>query len=146
MELEKDYRDFVEKVNIDEIYRQLKFLHETKADKKDVNEKYENHQMEIDAINRRLDALFSQLLNRQDGESPKINIDFSQYVSKTDFEKHKKENEQEFHKIWEEIENLKELILDFSLLLFFSFIKSFFEVISSIFFGFEKFISCFGIN
>ena len=110
MELEKDYRDFVEKVNIDRVYRQLKFLQETKADKKDVNEKYENHQMEIDAINRRLDALFSQLLNRQDGESPKINIDFSQYVSKTDFEKHKKENDEEFKKIWEEIQKLKELI------------------------------------
>jgi chromosome segregation ATPase len=75
MDLERDYKEFVEKVNIDEIYRQLKFLHETKADKKDVNkkiddlnEKYDNHQLEIDAINRRLDSLFNQLANmRQDG-------------------------------------------------------------------------------
>ena len=110
IDLENDYREFVERVNIEEIYRQLKFLNDTKADKKDVEEKYETHQNEIDAINRRLDALFSQLLNKEGGETPKINIDFSQYVSKTDFEKHKKENDEEFKKIWEEIEKLKKLI------------------------------------
>ena len=119
MDLERDYKEFVERVNIDEIYRQLKFLHETKADKKDVNkkiddlnEKYDNHQLEIDAINRRLDSLFNQLANmRQDGgEMPSISVDFSQYVSKIDFEKHKKENDEEFKKIWEEIKNLKDLI------------------------------------
>ena len=110
IDLENDYREFVERVNIEEIYRQLKFLNDTKADKKDVEEKYETHQNEIDAINRRLDALFSQLLNKEGGETPKINIDFSQYVSKTDFDKHKKENDEEFKKIWEEIEKLKKLI------------------------------------
>ena len=120
MDLENDYRDFVERVNIEEIYRQLKFLHETKADKKDLNdinekindlnEKYDNHQVEIDSINRRLDALFSQLLNKEGGETPTVNIDFSQYVSKIDFERHKKENDEEFKKIWEEIEKLKNLI------------------------------------
>jgi hypothetical protein len=120
IDLENDYREFVEKVNIEEIYRQLKFLHDTKADKKDLNdinkaisdlnEKYDNHQVEIDAINRRLDALFSQLLNKEGGDAPKINIDFSHYVTKIDFEKHKKENDEEFKKIWEEIEKLKNLI------------------------------------
>ena len=48
--LEKNFNAFVEKVNIDEIYRQLKFLDETKADKKDLDdlsEKYNNHQIEI---------------------------------------------------------------------------------------------------
>ena len=122
LDLENEFKDFVEKVNIDEIYRQLKFLTETKADKKDLhdinkklndlNDKYEAHQIEIDAINRRLDALFSQLLqNKDEGEShPVVNVDFSQYVSKTEFDKHKKENDQEFKKIWDEIEKLKELI------------------------------------
>ena len=120
IDLENDYREFVEKVNIEEIYRQLKFLHDTKADKKDLNdinkaisdlnEKYDNHQVEIDAINRRLDALFSQLLNKEGGDAPKINVDFSQYLTKIDFEKHKKENDEEFKKIWEEIEKLKKLI------------------------------------
>ena len=122
IDLENEYREFVEKVNIDEIYRQLQYLHENKADKKelepikdsinDLNEKYDNHQLEIDAINRRLDALFSQLLNKEGGggEMPQINIDFTQYVTKLDFEKHKKENEEEFQKIWEEIEKLKDLI------------------------------------
>ena len=107
--LKNDFKDFVEKVNIDEIYRQLKYLDETKADKKDLNDindkindlndKYEGHQIELDTINRRLDALFSQLVNKDEGNSqPVINVDFSQYVSKGEFEKHKKENEQEFKK------------------------------------------------
>ena len=120
IDLENDYRDFVEKVNIEEIYRQLKYLHDTKADKKDLNDiknkivdlydKYDNHQLEIDAINRRLDSLFNQLLNKEGGEAPKITIDFSQYVSKIDFDKHKKENDEEFKKIWEELGKLKDLI------------------------------------
>jgi len=109
MDLEKNFNLFVEKVNIDEIYRQLKFLDETKADKKDVEEKYNNHQVEIDAINKRIDSLFSQLMNKS-GDTPTINVDFSQYVYKSDFEKHKKESENEFAKIWEEIEKLKNLI------------------------------------
>ena len=110
MELEKNFNLFVEKVNIDEIYRQLKFLDETKADKRDVDEKYETHQSQIDAINRRIDSLFSQLMSKAGGDSPMINVDFSQYVSKSDFEKHKKENEKEFTKVWEEFEKIKKLI------------------------------------
>ena len=122
IDLENDYKDFVERVNIDEIYRQLKFLHETKADKKDLNsinnkiddlnDKYESHQIEIEAIKKRIDGIYSQLLQRKDEGStqPIVNIDFSQYLSKTDFEKHRKENEQEFKKIWEEIERLNDLI------------------------------------
>ena len=38
LDLENEFRDFVEKVNIDEIYRQLQFLTETKADKKDLDD------------------------------------------------------------------------------------------------------------
>ena len=122
IDLENEFKDFVEKVNIEEIYRQLEHLQNTKADKKDINDlkykindltdKYDQHQIEIDEIKKRIDNIFSQILNRKEksGEQPIINIDFSQYLSKLDFEKHKKENEQEFHKIWEEIENLKELI------------------------------------
>ena len=120
--LENEFKDFVEKVNIEEIYGQLKHLQQAKADKKDLNDikykiddltdKYAQHQMEIDEIKKRIDNIFSQILNRKEksGEQPTINIDFSQYVSKMDFEKHKKENEKEFHRILEEIENLKELI------------------------------------
>ena len=122
IDLENEFKDFVEKVNIEEIHRQLKHLQDTKADKKDLNDikykindltdKYDQHQIEIDEIKKRIDNIFSQILNRKEksGEQPIINIDFSQYVSKIDFEKHKKENVQEFKKIWEEIENLKELI------------------------------------
>jgi len=123
IDLENDFRDFVEKVNIDEIYRQLKYLDETKADKRDLNDinrkindlndKYEQHETDIEEIKKRLDSLFSQLLTRKDdsGEhQPTVNVDFSQYVSKFEFDKHKKENDQEFKKIWDEIEKLKELI------------------------------------
>ena len=122
IDLENEYREFVEKVNIDEIYRQLKFLHETKADKKelndikskinDLNDKYDQHQIEIEAIKKRLDNFFSQFLNRKEesGEQPKVDVDLSDYISKIEFERHKKENEQEFRKIWEEIEKIKELI------------------------------------
>jgi hypothetical protein len=112
IDLENDFKLFVEKVNIDEIYRQLKFLNETKADKKDVEDKYDDHQNQIDAINKRLDGIISQLLNRKnDGfEQPNIDIDFSHYVTKNDFEKHKKENDIEFKKIWDELKNLKDLI------------------------------------
>ena len=112
--LEREFNEFVEKVNIEEIYRQLKFLKETKTDKKDLEllkDKYEEHSIEIDALKKRLDGLFTQLLSRKDdGKAPVINIDFSQYVSKIDFEKHKKENENEFKKIWEELNRLKDLI------------------------------------
>ena len=107
-ELENNFNAFVEKVNIEEIYRQLKFLNDTKADKKDLEELDEKIKAEIEAINKRIDSLFHQLLNRSDG--PAINIDFSQYVYKSDFEKHKKENEKEFNRIWEELERLKNLI------------------------------------
>ena len=112
IELENDFKLFVEKVNIDEIYRQLKFLNETKADKKDVKEKFEDHQVQIDAINKRLDSLFSQMLNRKNDndQQPNIDIDFSIYATKSEFEKHKKENDAEFKKIWDEIKKLKDLI------------------------------------
>ena len=113
IDLENDFKLFVEKVNIDEIYKQLKFLTETKADKKDVREKFEDHQVQIDAINKRLDSLFSQIINRKsdnNDQQPNIDIDFSLYVTKTDFDKHKRENDIEFKKIWDELKKLKDLI------------------------------------
>ena len=110
--LENDFNAFVEKINIEEIYRQLKFLTETKADKTKVKEKFDDHQVQIDAINKRLDNLFSQMLSRKNegGDQPVIDIDFSQYLSKTDFDKYKKEANNEFKKIWDEISNIKDLI------------------------------------
>ena len=123
IDLENDFHDFLDKVNIEEIYRQLKYLHETKADKRDLNDinkkindlndKYEQHETDIEEIKKRLDGMFSQLLSRKDDSGrnqPIVDIDFSQYLSKFEFEKHKKQNDEEFKKIWEEIEKLKELI------------------------------------
>ena len=119
LNLESDYKAFVERVNIDEIYRQLKFLHETKADKKELKEKYEDHQMQIDAINKRLDGLFAQMLSRKNegSDQPVIDIDFSLYLPKSEFDKYKRDTTLEFKKIWDEIKNIKDLINKISSLL-----------------------------
>ena len=111
LNLENNFNDFVEKVNIDEIYRQLKELYEIKADKKDLDELKDKHKEDIEAINKRIDNLFSTIMSKSgSGEQPIINFDSSQYVLKFDFEKYKKENQKEIKKIWDEIENLKNLI------------------------------------
>ena len=119
LNLESDYKAFVERVNIDEIYRQLKFLHETKADKKEKKEKYDDHQMQIDAINKRLDGLFAQMLSRKNegSDQPVIDIDFSLYLPKSEFDKYKRDTTLEFKKIWDEIKNIKDLINKISSLL-----------------------------
>ena len=119
LNLESDYKAFVERVNIDEIYRQLKFLHETKADKKELKEKYDDHQMQIDAINKRLDGLFAQMLSRKNegSDQPVIDIDFSLYLPKSEFDKYKRDTTLEFKKIWDEIKNIKDLINKISSLL-----------------------------
>ena len=119
LNLESDYKAFVERVNIDEIYRQLKFLHETKADKKELKEKYDDHQMQIDALNKRLDGLFAQMLSRKNEgtDQPVIDIDFSLYLPKSEFDKYKRDTTLEFKKIWDEIKNIKDLINKMSTLL-----------------------------
>ena len=119
LNLESDYKAFVERVNIDEIYRQLKFLHETKADKKELKEKYDDHQIQIDAINKRLDGLFAQMLSRKNEgtDQPVIDIDFSLYLPKSEFDKYKRDTTLEFKKIWDEIKNIKDLINKMSTLL-----------------------------
>ena len=119
LNLESDYKAFVERVNIDEIYRQLKFLHETKADKKELKEKYDDHQMQIDAINKRLDGLFAQMLSRKNegSDQPVIDIDFSLYLPKSEYDKYKRDTTLEFKKIWDEIKNIKDLINKISSLL-----------------------------
>ena len=111
LNLENNFNDFVERVNIEEIYRQLKELYEIKADKKDLDELKDKHKEDIEAINKRIDNLFSTIMSKSgSGEQPIINFDSSQYVLKFDFEKYKKENQKEIKKIWDEIENLKNLI------------------------------------
>ena len=71
--LENKFDEFVHKVNIDDIHRQLKYLTDYKADKKeleqiqsilnDLNKKSQEHQEDIDALNNRLDSLYQQLVN-----------------------------------------------------------------------------------
>ena len=71
--LENKFDEFVHKVNIDDIHRQLKYLTDYKADKKeleqiksilnDLNKKSQEHQEEIDVLSNRLDSLYQQLVN-----------------------------------------------------------------------------------
>ena len=56
-ELENNFNAFVEKVNVEEIYRQLKFLNDTKADKKDLEELEDKIKAEIEAINKRMEVV-----------------------------------------------------------------------------------------
>ena len=70
--LENKFDDFVHKVDIDDIHRQLKYLTDHKADKKeleqiksilnDLNKKSQEHQEEIDVLRNRLDSLYQQLV------------------------------------------------------------------------------------
>ena len=71
--LEDQFEEFVNKVNVDEIYKQLKYLDEHKADKDylekveetidNLNKKSQEHQEEIDIIKYRLDGLYQEIVN-----------------------------------------------------------------------------------
>ena len=71
--LENKFDEFINKVNIDEVYRKLNYLEENKANKEDLekvqtivinlNKKSQEHQEEIDTIKYRLDSLYQELLN-----------------------------------------------------------------------------------
>ena len=73
--LENKFEDFVTKANIDEIYNQLKYLNDNKADKFDLdqvkevlnelNKKSQEHQEQIEVINRRLDSLSQEIVNNK---------------------------------------------------------------------------------
>ena len=87
--LENKFDDFVHKVDIDDIHRQLKYLTDHKADKKeleqiksilnDLNKKSQEHQEEIDVLRNRLDSLYQQLVYlskevKDDGNSLNYNL------------------------------------------------------------------------
>ena len=91
--LETKFDDFVNKVNIDEIYSQLKYLNKHKADKSefeqakeiinDLNKKTQEHKEQIETINNRLDSLYQQIINIQN---------IPKYIPKTE-NKDKNDNE-----------------------------------------------------
>ena len=87
--LENKFDEFVHKVDIDDIHRQLKYLTDHKADKKeleqiksilnDLNKKSQEHQEEIDVLRNRLDSLYQQLVYlskevKDDGNSLNYNL------------------------------------------------------------------------
>ena len=140
-QIEINFREFVEKARIDDLWKEIDNLKNNKADKSYVddkindilkqlknlieqinklNDKYEQHQDEIDYIKKRLDELYSliqQLANRLEkissinttnAEVP--NIDLSKYLSISTFDDYKKENNDKFNRIFAELERLKKLI------------------------------------
>ena len=74
--LENQFEEFVNKVNVEEIYKKLKYLGEHKANKEDLenvqeivknlNKKSQEHQEEIETIKYRLDSLYQEFVNIAD--------------------------------------------------------------------------------
>ena len=144
--LENKFEDFVTKANIDEIYKQLKYLNDNKADKFDLdqvkevlnelNKKSQEHQDQIEVINRRLDSLSQEIVNnkgpintkeenkkndtknkKEEKEKKHVkysidldSLDLSKYAIKKDLDNYIKENNEEIKKISEEIRKIDDLI------------------------------------
>ena len=144
--LENKFEDFVTKANIDEIHNQLKYLNDNKADKFDLdqvkevlnelNKKSQEHQEQIEVINRRLDSLSQEIVNnkgpintkeenkkndtknkKEEKEKKHVkysidldSLDLSKYAIKKDLDSYIKENNEEIKKISEEIRKIDDLI------------------------------------
>ena len=104
--LEKKVDEFILKANIDEIYSQLKYLNERKADKfdleqtkialNDLNKKSQEHQEQIKSILYRLDSLYQQLLNIDNEPRKIIKETIKEKGNESGNEKDKKEEEKIF--------------------------------------------------
>jgi len=144
-ELEKNFKDFVDKIKIDEIIKEIELLKKdmlNKANSSDLeqlknqlksfeneikkiwdelnnlNNKYDKHNDEIEYIKQRLDDLnllikkLENMLNNLPTNNGTIsaNIDFNDYVKLSVFNEFKNLSEENFKKIFDELENLKRLI------------------------------------
>ncbi len=139
-QIEINFREFVEKCRIDDLWKEIDNLKNNKADISyvddkindilkqlkdslnkinDLNNKYNEHQDEIDYIKKRLDELFTLIRELQNSisklssfkfEGKQPEIDLSQYVSMIIFNDYKKENDDKFNQIFSELERLKKLI------------------------------------
>ena len=131
-QIEINFREFVEKCRIDDLWKEIDNLKNNKADISyvddkindilkqlkdslnkinDLNNKYNEHQDEIDYIKKRLDELFTLIRELQNSisklssfkfEGKQPEIDLSQYVSMIIFNDYKKENNDKFNKIFNE--------------------------------------------
>ena len=126
-ELERSFKKFLSSFNLNDIQEDIAKLKDVKADKFDIpeldsfnklfdeidkkNKKLEN---DIDEINKRLDSMYTMILNKDSkreevDNSNNINKKYlERYVTKEDLEAHKMDNEEEFNKIKKEINKLKD--------------------------------------
>ena len=123
-ELDRSFKRLLSSFNLNDILEDIAKLKDVKADKCDIpeadsfnhllddvnnnNKKLEN---EIEEINKRLDTLYSSMLNKDNKEDydNQLNREILQaYVTKDDFETHIKDNEDEFYRIKKEISKIKD--------------------------------------
>ena len=122
-ELDRSFKRFLSSFNLNDILENISKLKDTKADKcdipdsdsfnrlfDDINNKIKKYDREIEEIKKRLDNIYSSILNKDKGDIDfNLNKDILQgYVTKDDFDTHIKENEDEFYKIKKEINKIKD--------------------------------------
>ncbi len=123
-QIEINFREFVEKARIDDLWKEIENLKTNKADLtyvngkyNELNDKYNKHQDEIDYIKKRLEELFSLIQQIQNSilnlgnETGKPIIDCSQYITLFVFNDYKKEIDAKFNKLLSELEDLKNFLL-----------------------------------
>ena len=123
-ELERSLKRFLSSFNLNDILENISKLKDTKADKcdildsdsfnhlfDDINNKINKFENEIEEINKRLDKVYSAMLNKDNKGDIDYNFNkeiLQGYVTKDDFDTHIKENEDEFYRIKKEINKIKD--------------------------------------
>jgi len=126
-DLDRQFKKFLSSFNLNDILEDIAKLKDVKADKFDIPEldsfnklfdeidkKYKKLENDIDEINKRLDSMYTMILNkdtnREEVDNGKtINKKMlERYVTKEDLEAHKNDNEDEFNRIKKEIKNIKD--------------------------------------
>ena len=126
-ELERSFKKFLSSFNLNDILEDIAKLKDVKADKFDIPEldsfnklfdesdkKNKKLESDIDEINKRLDSMYTMILNKDNNREEVDNSNtfnkkmLERYVTKDDLEAHKMENEEEFNRIKREINKLKD--------------------------------------
>ena len=126
-ELERSFKKFLSSFNLNDILEDIAKLKDVKADKFDIPEldsfnklfdesekKNKKLESDIDEINKRLDSMYTMILNKDNNREEVDNSNtfnkkmLERYVTKDDLESHKMENEEEFNRIKREINKLKD--------------------------------------
>ena len=95
-------------LNLLEINRRLTQLNLSKLNAQDFDSKAEIYLKKINEVDIKVNELISNLFGEKIENVEEFkNKKHITFVSKNEFEKHKTQNDEEFNKIWEEINNLK---------------------------------------